>query len=494
MTLKVNFRKTSKSRSGAAIAAVYKDSRLSPQAEALDSESGGLIRHVLKTQKAFTGKPGQVLSMTAPRNSSYGRLLLVGIDESGDLPALEVAGGKLAGALKGTGTDSATLFAPGPEAAAHIALGFMLRGYEFTKYKSAVAKDAEPPVKLERLDVVTPDSAKAARLFGPLEAAAQGVLFARDLVNEPPNELYPESFAARLKAELQPLGVEVEVIDERKMQKLGFGAHLAVGMGSARPPCVVVMRWRGRKAKKPVAFVGKGITFDTGGISIKPAASMDEMKMDMGGAAAVAGMMRSLAARKAKADVVGVVALAENMPSDRAYRPGDILKSLSGKTIEVLNTDAEGRLVLCDALTYIQNTYDPALVIDLATLTGAIMVALGHEYCGVFVNDDEVWTGMNKAGRETGEKLWRMPLDEAYRKEMESAVADLRNLGSLGRYGGACSAAGFLEHFIDKGRPWAHMDIAGTAWVNSDRALGPKHATGFGVRVLDRLVADLYEG
>jgi leucyl aminopeptidase len=286
----------------------------------------------------------------------------------------------------------------------------------------------------------------------------------------------------------------VEVLDEKKMAKLGFGAHLAVGMGSIRPPRVVIMRWNGtsKKSNKPLAFVGKGVTFDTGGISIKPAAGMEEMKMDMGGSAAVVGLIRALAQSKAKVDVVGIVGLAENMPSDRSYRPADIVTSLSGKTIEVLNTDAEGRLVLCDALTYVQKTYKPSMIIDLATLTGAIMVALGFEYAGAFVNDDKLWGQLEKASKATGEKLWRMPLDQAYRDEMTNNITDLKNLGNQGRYGGACSAAGFLEHFIEDGTPWAHLDIAATAWMKTEKATVPKGGTGFGVRLLYRLVLDNY--
>ena len=266
---------------------------------------------------------------------------------------------------------------------------------------------------------------------------------------------------------------------------------MAVGQGSARPPAMVVMSWIGdekNKKEQPLAFVGKGVTFDTGGISLKPGNGMDEMKMDMGGSAAVVGLMKALAAQKIKKNVIGIVGLVENMPSSNAYRPGDIIGSYKGKHIEVLNTDAEGRLVLVDCLTYVQEKYDPVRVVDLATLTGAIMVALGYEYSGVFVNDDEMWAEMDQAGKVTGEKLWRMPLDESYRKQVESDVADVRNLGKKDRWGGACTAASFLEHFIDEGRSWAHMDIAGTAWDKADSALSPKGATGVGVRVLEEMV------
>ena len=284
------------------------------------------------------------------------------------------------------------------------------------------------------------------------------------------------------------------------MAKLGMEAILAVGKGSERQPRMVIMHWNGLYGSKtkdkdaPFALVGKGVTFDTGGISIKPGANMDEMKMDMGGSAAVVGTMKSLALRKAKANVVGIVGLAENMPSHNAYRPGDIIGSLSGKTIEVLNTDAEGRLVLADCLTHIQQKFKPRAIIDLATLTGAMMVALGQEYCGTFVNNDDLWKDMETASAQTGEKLWRMPLDEVWKEAMVSNVADLQNLGKTGRYGGACTAAGFLEHFIENDTPWAHMDIAGTAWRKTDQPTVPKYGSGFGVRVLNQLIAENYEG
>ena len=338
------------------------------------------------------------------------------------------------------------------------------------------------------------------KLFKAADPAIEGTFLARDLVNEPPNRLYPESYVETIKKELKPLGVEIDVLDEKKMQKLGMEAILAVGMGSARPPRMVIMRWNGtgkngKSAAKsvPLALVGKGVTFDTGGISLKPGPGMDEMKMDMGGSAAVVGTMKTLALRGAKVDVIGAIGLAENMPSDRAYRPGDVIGSHSGKTIEVLNTDAEGRLVLCDVLSYVQDTYSPKTVIDLATLTGAMMVALAHEYCGTFVNNDDLWKSLETASAETGEKLWRMPLDEVWKKDMEGNFGDVQNLAkSNGRYGGACTAAGFLEHFIKPKVKWAHMDIAGTAWIKSDKPTTPKFGTGFGVRVLNTYIKNTY--
>lgn len=493
---------------------VYLDNRLSAGASEIDQAGDGFISRFLKDHAEFKGKLGQTMVLPAPKGRGFGRVVLIGFEKPGawDAQACETIGGRLGAALAGAGAVSCAVMLGDEDCAeqmdlgavaAHMAAGIVLRAYKFDKYKSKEAGAAKPR-QLERVQFITREDARARKLFAALKSTAESVFFARDLVNEPPNVLYPDSFAKRIRATLAPLGVEVEIFDEKKLEKLGFGAHLAVGMGSERKPRLVVMHWRGgavkdkagAKAKKlpaPVALVGKGITFDTGGISIKPAAGMDEMKMDMGGAAAVVGAMRAIAARKSKAHVVGVVALAENMPSHNAYRPGDIITSLSGKTIEVLNTDAEGRLVLCDALTYVQRSYKPRAIIDLATLTGAIMVALGHEYTGTFANDDTLWQNIDQAGRAAGEKYWRMPLDEAYRKEMDSPVADLRNLGNMGRYGGACSAAGFLERFIEGKTAWAHLDIAGTAWVKTDRATVPRFASGVGVRMLDRLVADFYE-
>lgn len=499
MSLSLSFRSGPVLEADTLVAFIYADNRLSHAAQDLEEEGNGTLTKALSGLGSFKGKQGQTLIVSAPASVPYSRILLVG---AGDPQALEpheaeVLGGKIVAALANTGARKVTVHSDlSPALSAHVAFGMKLRAYRFDKYKSKKDGD-DQPARIEAVEFLLDLPSEAEKAALPLQAAADGVLMARDLVNEPPNELYPESFAERIRDELRPLGVDVDILDEKKMQRLGFAAHLAVGMGSARPPRVVVMRWNGAKKgsdARPVALVGKGVTFDTGGISIKPAANMDEMKMDMGGAAAVVGAMRAIAARKADANVVGIVGLAENMPSDRSYRPGDIIQSHAGKTIEVLNTDAEGRLVLCDALSYVQKTYDPAVIVDLATLTGAMMVALGYEYAGAFANQDALWTQLNEAGKATGEKLWRMPLDEAYRKEMESTVADLRNLGSLGRFGGGCSAAGFLEHFIDKDRAWAHLDIAGTAWIAADRPLIPKHATGFGVRVLDRLIADNYEG
>lgn len=513
MSLTIAISKNPKTKADTAVVGIYQDKRLTPSAETLDRRHEGYISYHLEKQDKFKGKKGQFLTIAAPKDSDYTRFILAGYGDPAklDRESAETLGGKLFLTLSAAGSENVHFFVeddqarenmPADQLAAHSAMGLKLRSYKFDKYKSKNEDDDDNgDLALERFEIITDSETGTVNLFDELESVAEGVFLARNLVNEPPNELYPDSFARIIKEELQPLGVEVEIFDEKKMHKLGFHAALAVGMGSARPPRIVVMRWNGggktgksaAAGQGPLAFVGKGVTFDTGGINIKPSAGMEDMKLDMAGAAAVVGLMKSLALRKAKADVVGIAGLAENMPSHIAYRPSDIISSLSGKTIEVMNTDAEGRLVLADCLTYVQRTYKPRLVVDLATLTGAMMVALGYDYCGTFVNNDELWQGLETASRESGEKLWRMPLDEVYKKDMVSKIADLRSLGGMGRYAGACTAAGFLEHFIEEGRPWAHLDIAGTAWIKADKPTCPKPGTGFGVRVLDRLVAAGYE-
>lgn len=510
MPVSVSFSKKSPAKADTAVVFADDRGRLLSSGAALDKKASGLIAGAIAVREGFKGRHGDLLSVFLPKGAGFSQVLVIGLGDLSklDLLGYENAGGKTLAALKSISAQQVAVLFDAPQAkgvnagdaAAAYASGLRLRDYNFDKYKQGNKKgksgDGKKSPKFLSVTLVCDAHMQAVKAFASYDAVAQGVAFARDLVNEAPNALYPESYADLIKKELAPLGVQIEILDEKKMAKLGFGAHLAVGMGSIRPPRVVIARWNGTGKKSgkvgPLAFVGKGVTFDTGGISIKPAAGMEEMKMDMGGSAAVVGLLRALAVRKAKVDVVGIVGLAENMPSDRSYRPGDIVTSLSGKTIEVLNTDAEGRLVLCDALTYVQNTYKPSLIIDLATLTGAIMVALGFEYAGAFVNDDKLWTQLDAAARTSGEKLWRMPLDEAYRDEMKNTVSDLKNLGNQGRYGGACSAAGFLEHFIEGNTPWAHLDIAGTAWGKADKATVPKGGSGFGVRLLHQLVADNY--
>lgn len=511
MTLKINFSKNIPAKAKTIILPVYDGGSLGTAAKTKDKTIKGFITHALKNNSAFKGTLGQTLTLNMPEKSDETHIILLGLGKPEDLSELkcETAGGKLFVTLKALGCTEAALVLENDKAlknvkiedlAAHIAAGLRLRSYNFGRYKSKKdtknSKDKKP--ELKTVTVVYEHAANAKVAYKDLDHTISGIFTARDLVNEPPNHLYPDAYAKFIKDELKPLGVQIEIIDEKKMAKLGMEAILAVGKGSERQPRMVIMRWNGHTKKsntyqKPIALVGKGVTFDTGGISIKPGAGMDEMKMDMGGSAAVVGAMKTLALRKAKANVVGIVGLAENMPSHNAYRPGDIIGSLSGKTIEILNTDAEGRLVLADCLTHVQQAYKPAAIIDLATLTGAMMVALGHEYCGTFVNNDDLWDQMANASKDTGEKLWRMPLDDFWSKDMVSNVADLQNLGKSGRYGGACSAASFLEHFIENDTPWAHMDIAGTAWRKSDQPTVPKYGSGFGVRVLNQLIADHYE-
>ncbi len=502
MTVNISFSKAPHKDSDAAILCFYEGKEPSASVSSLNYEFHGYIDNVLEKSKSFSGKFGQVQILMLPEDSPYAYAILLGCGKKEELDNLkaEQLGGKIVAALDSSNIESFEFYIDNDlqdsgEIAAHIAVGVSLRSYKFDIYKSKKKEGDEEEKSLSSAHFIAFDSDSAEEIYEEQSCVLEGVFLARDLVNEPPNELYPDIFAKRIKAGLKPLGVEIEILDEKKMKKLGMGALLAVGQGSDNAPRMVIMRWRGDRtcSDAPLAFVGKGVTFDTGGISLKPGAGMEDMKMDMGGSAAVVGLMKSLALRKAKVNVIGVVGLVENMPSARAYRPADIITSYSGKTIEVLNTDAEGRLVLADALSYVQDVYKPAIVIDLATLTGAMMMALGHEYCGTFVNNDELWEQMEHAGKQTAEKLWRMPLDEVWKKDMEGTISDTQNMSKSGRWAGACTAAGFLLHFIEKDMEWAHMDIAGTAWIKNDKDIVPKYGTGFGVRLLDRFISQNYE-
>ncbi|KAB2855968.1 MAG: leucyl aminopeptidase, partial [Bauldia sp.] len=378
-----------------------------------------------------------------------------------------------------------------PARVAELAAGVRLRHYRFDRYKSQKPKNGdngEPEALAVTLYVTDSKGSEAA--IADRMAVVEGTLMARDLVNEPANVLGTEEFAAHAEA-LAPLGLEVEVLDEKQLRKLGLNALLSVAQGSARPPRLVVMHWNGGgKGTRPVAFVGKGVVFDSGGVSIKPAAGMEDMKGDMGGAAAVTGLMRTLAARKARINAVGVIGLVENMVSGTAMRPGDIVRAMSGTTIEINNTDAEGRLVLADALWYTQSRFKPRFMVDLATLTGAIGVALGQDHAGLFSNDEELAGRLLTAGLATGEKLWRMPMGPAYDKLIESRFADIKN--SAGRQAGSITAAQFLARFVND-VPWAHLDIAGTAMGAGSSEVNTSWAPGYGVALLDRLVRDNYE-
>ncbi len=488
--MKIAFAKLGRPKKGAIVVSVAEGGSLSPTAAALDAEAGGLIGKAMAGSR-FTGKAHQTLTVF----TAAGRVLLYGVGDPAkfDLTWAETAGGGIYAALAQSGETEVTIVMEGgdekrAERAAHLALGAELRSYRFDKYRTTLKSEDKP--SLEKLTVMVEGHSRAQKIYDVEAAVADGVAFTRDLVSEPPNVLYPVSFAERC-LELKKHGLDVEVLGEKEMAKLGMHALLGVGQGSRRESRLVVMRWNGAgKGVQPVAFVGKGVCFDTGGISIKPAAGMEDMKFDMAGAGVVAGLMRALAGRKADANVIGVIGLVENMPDGNAQRPSDVVTSMSGQTIEIINTDAEGRLVLADALWYTQDKYKPAFMVDLATLTGAMMVALGEETCGYFSNDDKLSDALKAAGDAIGEAVWRMPLGDVYNKQMDSDIADVKNAGA--RWGGAITAACFLERFVNK-TPWVHMDIAGVAWSRKDRGTTPKGASGFGVRALDRLVRDYVE-
>lgn len=477
---------------------IYVDEDAAPAGQAADIWAAtGLdwTRHVAAS--GFKGRQGQMLDIVAPAGLAADRLVVLGAGkpaaDGGALSAWTDRGGSLAAKLAGlrAGPVAVLLDAPTttPAHVAELAAGLRLRHFRFDRYKAAKKDEAETPAALDiTLHVADPaatDATIAARM-----AVVEGVLLARELVLEPPNVLGTLEFAERA-AGLADLGVEIEQLDEPQMRDLGMGALLAVAQGSARPPRLVVMRWNGGDPDAaPVAFVGKGVVFDSGGISLKPGAGMEDMKGDMGGAAAVTGLMHALAARKAPVNAVGVIGLVENMPSGTAMRPGDILTAMNGTTIEVVNTDAEGRLVLADALWYTQDRFKPRAMINLATLTGAIIVALGNDHAGLFSNSDELAANLTAAGLATGEKLWRMPMGPAYEKLIESRFADIKNSG--GRHAGSITAAQFLGHFHNN-VPWAHLDIAATALNSPQTETSGTWSSGFGVTLLDRLVRDHFE-
>ncbi|HKY95259.1 MAG TPA: leucyl aminopeptidase [Kiloniellales bacterium] len=499
--MKISFAAPSPPKTGALIVGVLAKGVLTAAAADLDKATDGALKRAIEASGGrFTGKKNQLLDVLAPQGLPNQRVLLVGLGETKELGSndLEEAAGTAVGHLTASGvTEAAILLGedkdlPGAaERAARYALGATLRSYRFDKYKTTEAADKKPSLK--KLSIHLKDAAGARRAWVPLEALAQGVFHTRDVVSEPANVIFPKSFAAEAQ-KLTELGVKVTALGVKEMTKLGMGALLGVGQGSTQESQLVVLEWQGlaKPSKEgPLAICGKGVTFDTGGISIKPAAGMEDMKWDMGGAGVVLGLIEALARRKAKVHVVGLCGLVENMPSGTAQRPGDIVKSMSGQTIEVINTDAEGRLVLGDVLWYAQETYAPRLIIDLATLTGAIMIALGTLHAGLFSNDDALAEKLLAAGKATGEKLWRMPLGEEYDRIIDSDAADMKNVGN--RYGGSITAAQFIQRFVKKGTPWAHLDIAGVTWSDKAKGTVPKGATAFGLRLLERMIAEHYE-
>jgi len=500
--MKIDFAEPSLTKTATIVLGVPVGNRLGPAATALDDAMEGAISHAIRVGH-FEGKRKQILRFPVSAKAPVGQIFLVGLGEAKGLSARDFQdiGGTIFGHLNAAREARGTLAVEAvvgcrvkPEAiAANLAYGARLSSYRFDKYRTEKTKAAHGQPTLKRLSIQVKGAAKAKNCYAPLEKVGDGVFFTRDLVSEPANVLFPEALAKEA-VKLRRLGVEVDVLDEKDMAKLGMGALLGVAQGSVRKPRIVTLRWLGAKRakdKRPLALVGKGVTFDSGGISIKPSAHMEDMKWDMGGSAVVLGVIRALAARKARVNVVGVIGLTENMPSGTAQRPGDVVTSMSGQTIEVINTDAEGRLVLADALWYCQERFKPQAVIDLATLTGAIIVALGMEYAGVLANDDKLVTKLAKAGEAEGERLWRLPLDTAYDKDIDSDIADMKNVGS-GRGAGSITAAQFLKRFIQD-IPWAHIDIAGDTWANRSKPTVPKGGTAFGVRLLHRFITDNYE-
>ena len=502
--MKVNFARPSLPATGIAVVCVTSGGKLTASAEKFDKKTGGALKRAIRSSR-FKGEIGQSLNIMAPSGVRLDRIILVGLGKVADICELEIQkiGGKIY-AETCRGITGLVTVAVDPisgaqmsaaDMAAHLGYGSRLRSYRFDKYKTKLKESDKPSIKTITFQCAGFANARGA--FRALEKIAAGVFFTRDLVSEPANILYPDSFAKQAKS-LERLGVKVEVLGEAQMRRLGMGALLGVGQGSVRESKMVVMQWngsgrknRGKKAEAPVAFVGKGVTFDTGGISIKPSAGMEDMKWDMGGAGVVVGLMKALAGRKAKANVVGVVGLVENMPDGNAQRPGDIVTSMSGQTIEVLNTDAEGRLVLADALWYTKERFKPKFMVNLATLTGAIIISLGNQHAGLFSNNDTLSERLTQAGKDVDEPLWRMPISPEYDKMINSDAADMKNIG--GRGAGSITAAQFLHRFVDK-VPWAHLDIAGVTWSKTDAPTVPKGGTAFGVRLLDQLVRNHYEG
>ena len=493
--MKVTFAKDALPKTGVLVVFATEGAKLTIPAAAVDKSVKGQITRAMKAAN-FDGKRDQILDIIAP-NGGLDRVMVVGLGKADSLVErdFEMLGGTIAGALQSAKLKSAAMAfaAPGvkdmteAQGAALIASGASLRVYSFEQYKS---KKPEKVITLESITIhcTLPEKARAA--FAPLSAIREGVHLARDLVNEPANILHPEEFANRAK-QLSKAGVKIEILTPKDMKKLGMHALLGVAQGSPFEARLVVMRWDGGKTGvPPVAFVGKGVTFDTGGISIKPAGGMEDMKGDMGGAACVTGLMLALARRKAKVNAIGAIGIVENAIDGNAQRPGDVVKSMSGQTIAVLNTDAEGRLVLADVLWYVQNRFKPKFMVNLATLTGAILVALGKEHAGLFSNNDELSTRLSDAGLATGEKVWRMPLGPEYDKMIDSDIADMKNIG--GRFAGSITAAQFLQRFVNK-VPWAHLDVAGTAMDANKTAINQSWGSGWGVRLLNKLVKDHYE-
>ena len=498
--MKITIGKPDLTKAAALVVGAAEGPALGAGAREADERTGGALSRAMKHSR-FKGKAGQFLSVMAPSGLPAGRVTLAGLGPAEKFDALAASrvGGGAVAHLLGSGETAARILAEPPEGAdltpascaAWMAHGARLRGYRFDKYRTTLKASEKP--SLSRVVVMCESPGKARAAHQPLDALADGVFLTRDLVSEPPNALNPAVYADEVR-KLSEDGLEVEVFDNERLIEMGMGAIVGVAAGSQYGAYLGIIQWNGAgrgMTKAPVAIVGKGVTFDTGGISIKPSSGMGDMKWDMGGSGVVVGLMRALARRKARVNAVGVVGLVENMPSGTAQRPGDVVKSYSGKTIEILNTDAEGRLVLADALWYAQERFEPRATIDLATLTGAILVSLGAHRAGLFCNDAGLQARLVAAGDAVAEPVWPMPLDDEYDKLIESDIADVKNIG--GRHAGSVTAAKFLQRFVNDS-PWAHLDIAGVTWANKPGALTPKGGTGYGVRLLERLIAEHYEG
>lgn len=480
---------------GAQVFLVAKPAMLTGAAAAFDTAHGGALTRAVAAAR-FDGSASEIVELLGLAEH---RILVAGLGDAGkaDASAFEKLGGAIVAKLLTSGETAVSIDFAGvaggtadeANAAARLAHGAVLRAYRFDHYRTTMKEKSKPT--LTSLTIVNAP-AGTEDAYAPLTAIAAGVALTRDLVSEPANIIYPVSFVERARS-LADLGVGIEVLGEAEMRAAGMGSLLGVSQGSEREAQLLVMRWNGSgdPDRTPLVLVGKGVTFDTGGISLKPGAGMEDMKWDMGGAGAVTGAMHAIAARGSKAHVVGICGLVENMPDGKAQRPGDVVTSMSGQTIEVINTDAEGRLVLCDAITWAQERFKPEVIVDLATLTGAIIISLGHEYGGMFVNDDGLAAQLTAAGAATGDKLWRMPLDDAYDKLIDSGIADMKNVGP--REGGSITAAKFIQRYVKPGVKWAHLDIAGMVWASKDGPLWAKGATGYGVRLLDRFVADNFD-
>ena len=466
---------------------------LRPGVDGLGTAKGG-VEAALKRSR-FEGEANSVVEYFLESDGGR-RLLIVGAGaEALSGEAAEKLAGTAVARLLTSGETHAVIDLSGlkfdAEAAARLALAVALRAWRYDRYRTRLKEKQKPT--LATVTIVGAGAEAEQRYATRYAPLIEGVALTRELVTEPANIIYPESFVERVTESVKGLGLELQVLGRDEMAKLGMGALLGVAQGSVREPKLLVMKWNGAKAgEAPVAFIGKGVTFDTGGISIKPAQNMEAMKWDMGGAGAVVGAMKALAGRKAKANVVGVCGLVENMPDGNAQRPGDVVTTMSGQTVEVINTDAEGRLVLGDAMTWTQRNLKPKVMIDLATLTGAMVITLGHEYAGMFANDEKLAAGLIKASEETGDKLWRQPMGEAYDRLINSQIADMKNVGP--REAGSITAAQFLKRYVENDTPWAHLDIAGMAWSDKAKPTYDKGATGFGVRLLDQYIADVVEG